>query len=86
MLRTVLVLQVLILLLFGLYFLNIYTTVNELSIQLETALQVVEDIKKVLPEIEEAINNFNELEPLFENLGKLNELISVLTDPLGLNG
>ena len=85
MLRIVLVLQVLILLLFGLYFLNIYTTVNELSIQLETALQVVEDIKKVLPEIEEAINNFNELEPLFENLGKLNELISVLTDPLGLN-
>ena len=85
MLRTVLVLQVLILLLFGFYFLNIYNTVNELSIQLETALQVVEDIKKVLPEIEEAINNFNELEPLFENLGKLNELISVLTDPLGLN-
>ena len=69
-----------------LVFLNIQNTVDELSIQLETALLTIEDMKTVLPEIEEAVENFNELEPLFENLGKLSELLSVLTDPFGSNG
>jgi len=53
-LRIVLVLQVLILLLFGFFILNIQNTVNELSGQLETALLTIEDMKTVLPEIEEA--------------------------------
>ena len=86
MLRIVLVLQVLILFLFGFFVLNIQNTVNELSGQLETALLTIEDMKTVLPEIEEALENFNQLEPLFENLGKLSELLSVLTDPFGSNG
>ncbi len=86
MLRIVLVIQVLILLLFGVFILNIQNTVNELSGQLETALLTIEDMKIVLPEIEEAVENFNQLEPLFENLGKLSELLSVLTDPFGSNG
>ena len=86
MLRIVLVIQVLILLLFGVFILNIQNTVNELSGQLETALLTIEDMKTVLPEIEEAVENFNQLEPLFENLGKLSELLSVLTDPFGSNG
>ena len=86
MLRIVLVLQILILLLFGIFVLNIQNTVNELSGQLETALLTIEDMKTVLPEIEEAVENFNQLEPLFENLGKLSELLSVLTDPFGSNG
>ena len=86
MLRIVLVLQVLILFLFGFFILNIQNTVNELSGQLETSLLTIEDMKTVLPEIEEAVENFNQLEPLFENLGKLSELLSVLTDPFGSNG
>ena len=86
MLRIVLVLQVLILLLFGFFILNIQSTVYELSGQLEIALLTIEDMKTVLPEIEEAVENFNQLEPLFENLGKLSELLSVLTDPFGSNG
>ena len=86
MLRIVLVLQILILFLFGFFVLNIQNTVNELSGQLETALLTIEDMKTVLPEIEEAVENFNQLEPLFENLGKLSELLSVLTDPFGSNG
>ena len=86
MLRIVLVLQVLILIMFGYFIVNIQSTVNELTIQLENALLVVEDMKTVLPEIEEAVENFNQLEPLFENLGKLSELLSVLTDPFGSNG
>ena len=86
MLRIVLVLQVLILIMFGYFVVNIQSTVNELTIQLESALLVVEDMKTVLPEIEEAVDNFNQLKPLFENLRKLSELLSVLTDPFGSNG
>ena len=86
MLRIVLVLQVLILSLFGFFILNIQNTISDLSAQLETALLTIEDMKTVLPEIEEAVENFNQLEPLFENLGKLSELLSVLTDPFGSNG
>ena len=86
MLRIVLALQLLILLMFGYFVLNIQSTVNDLSLQLESALLVVEEIKTVLPEIEEAVGNFNQLKPLFENLGKLSELLSVLTDPFGSNG
>ena len=68
MLRIVLALQLLILLMFGYFVLNIQSTVNELSLQLESALLVVEEIKKVLPEIEEAVGNFNQLKPLFDCL------------------
>jgi hypothetical protein len=49
-------------------------------------MDVIEDMKRVLPEIEDAVKNFNQLEPLFENLGKLSDLLSVLTDPFGSNG
>tara|TARA_B100001113_G_scaffold262389_1_gene217316 strand:- start:348 stop:566 length:219 start_codon:yes stop_codon:yes gene_type:complete len=70
----------------GFFILNIQTTINELSIQLDSALLVIEDMKKVLPEIERAVDNFNNLEPLFENLANLSELLSVLTDPFGSNG
>ena len=45
---------------FGYFVLNIQSTVNELSLQLESALLVVEEIKTVLPEIEEAVGNFNQ--------------------------
>tara|TARA_Y100001958_G_C21040728_1_gene410436 strand:+ start:168 stop:386 length:219 start_codon:yes stop_codon:yes gene_type:complete len=71
---------------FGYFVFNIQSTVNDLSVQLESALYVVEDIKVALPGIEEAVDNFNQLKPLFENLGKLSELLSVLTDPFGSNG
>ena len=86
MLKIVLVVQLLILLMVGFFILNIQTTINELSIQLDTALLVIEDMKNVLPEIERAVDNFNNLEPLFENLENLSELLSVLTDPFGSNG
>ena len=86
MLKIVLVLQVLILALFGLLLFYVQNTIGDLSIQVSSAMVVIEDMKKVLPEIEVAIENFNQLEPLFENLGKLSDLLSVLTDPFGSNG
>ena len=86
MLKIVLVLQVLILALFGLLLFYVQNTIGDLSIQVSSAMVVIEDMKDVLPEIEVAIKNFNQLEPLFENLGKLSDLLSVLTDPFGSNG
>ena len=86
MLKIVLVLQVLILILFGFFVFYIQNTIGDLSTQLSSSMDVIEDIKRVLPEIEGAVTNFNQLEPLFENLGRLSELLSVLTDPFGSNG
>ena len=86
MLKIVLVLQVLILALFGLLLIYVQNTIGDLSTQVSSAMVVIEDMKNVLPEIEVAIENFNQLEPLFENLGKLSDLLSVLTDPFGSNG
>ena len=86
MLKIVLVLQVLILALFGFLLFYVQNTIGDLSFQVSSAMVVIEDIKNVLPEIEVAIENFNQLEPLFENLGKLSDLLSVLTDPFGSNG
>ena len=86
MLKIVLVLQVLILALFGLLLFYVQNTIGDLSTQVSSAMVVIEDMKMVLPEIEVAIENFNQLEPLFENLGKLSDLLSVLTDPFGSNG
>tara|TARA_E500000081_G_scaffold58738_1_gene61465 strand:- start:10 stop:270 length:261 start_codon:yes stop_codon:yes gene_type:complete len=85
-LKVVLVLQVLILALFGFLLFYIQNTIEDLSTQVSSAMVVIEDMKNVLPEIEEAVENFNQLEPLFENLGKLSDLLSVLTDPFGSNG
>ena len=86
MLKIVLVLQVLILALFGFLLFYVQITIGDLSTQVSSAMVVIEDMKNVLPEIEEAVENFNQLEPLFENLGKLSDLLSVLTDPFGSNG
>ena len=86
MLRIVLVLQVLILILFGALVFYVQNTIGDLSIQISSAMVVIEDMKRVLPEIEDAVKNFNQLEALFENLGKLSDLLSVLTDPFGSNG
>ena len=86
MLKIVLVLQVLILALFGFLLFYVQNTIGDLSIQISYAMVVIEDMKRVLPEIEDAVKNFNQLEPLFENLGKLSDLLSVLTDPFGSNG
>ncbi len=86
MLKIVLVLQVLILILFGFFVFYIQNTIGDLSTQLSSVMDLIEDIKRVLPEIEGAVTNFNQLEPLFVNLGKLSDLLSVLTDPFGSNG
>ena len=86
MIKVVLALQILILFLFGYFVLTTQNTINELSSQIESAITVIEDMSYVLPQIKIAVENFNSLEPLFNNLGRLSELLAVLTDPFGSNG
>ena len=86
MIKVVLALQILILFLFGYFVLSTQNTINELSSQVGSALTVIQDMSSVLPQIIVAVENFNDLKPLFENLGKLSELLSVLTDPFESNG
>ena len=86
MIKVVLALQILILFLFGYFVLSTQNTINELSSQVGSALTVIQDMSSVLPQIIVAVENFNDLKPLFENLGKLSELLSVLTDPFDSNG
>ncbi len=84
--KAILILQILILLLFliiGFYFIN---ELNKLSIEIENALVLFEEIRTYLPKIEKIIENFDQLEPLFESLNRLSEIISLLTDPLGSEG
>ena len=84
--KAILVLQILILLIFlivGFYFIN---ELNKLSIEIENALVLIEEIRMYMPKIEKIIDNFNQLEPLFESLNRLSEIISLLTDPLGSEG
>ena len=80
MLKIVLVLQVLILALFGLLLFYVQNTIEDLSTQVSSAMVVIEDMKMVLPEIEVAIENFNQLKQimglkfkriLFDNLNYL---------------
>ena len=86
MIKVVLALQILILFLFGYFVLTTQNTINELSSQIQSAITVIEDMSSVLPQIKIAVENFNSLEPLFNNLGRLSELLTVLTDPFGSNG
>ena len=86
MIKVVLALQILILFLFGYFVLTTQNTINELSSQIGSALTVIEDMSSVLPQIKIAVENFNSLEPLFNNLGRLSELLTDLTDPFGSNG
>ena len=52
MLKIVLVLQVLILSLFGFLLFYVQNTIGDLSIQVSSAMVVIEDMKNVLPEID----------------------------------
>ena len=84
--KAILALQILILLAFliiGFYFFN---ELNKLSNELEKALVIIEEIKIYIPKIENIIENFDQLEPLFGSLNRLSEIMSILTDPLGSEG
>ena len=84
--KAILVLQIVILLIFlivGFYFIN---ELNKLSTEIESALVLIEEIRTYMPKIEKIIDNFNQLEPLFESLNRSSEIISLLTDPLGSEG
>ena len=59
---------------------------NIATFDLVTTPRDIKDVDEFLEKIEKIIDNFNQLEPLFESLNRLSEIISLLTDPLGSEG
>ena len=84
--KAILALQILILSIIVIISFYVVNTLNQLSIEVEKALLIVDEISIYIPKIEKIIINFEELEPLFESLNRLSEIISLLTDPLGSEG
>ena len=84
--KAILALQILILLIIVIISFYVINTLNQLSIEVEKALLIVDEISIYIPKIEKIIINFEELEPLFESLNRISEIISLLTDPLGSEG
>ena len=84
--KAILALQILILSIIVIISFYVVNTLNQLSIEVEKALLIIDEISIYIPKIEKIIINFEELEPLFESLNRISELISLLTDPLGSEG
>tara|TARA_B100000427_G_scaffold15819_1_gene12379 strand:- start:1301 stop:1561 length:261 start_codon:yes stop_codon:yes gene_type:complete len=84
--KAILALQILILSIIVIISFYVVNTLNQLSIEVEKALLIVDEISIYIPKIEKIIINFEELEPLFESLNRISEIISLLTDPLGSEG
>ena len=84
--KAILALQILILSIIVIISFYVINTLNQLSIEVEKALLIVDEISIYIPKIEKIIINFEELEPLFESLNRISEIISLLTDPLGSEG
>ena len=80
--KAILALQILFLSV-GIYF--VYK-LNQLSIEIEKALLVIQEIQTYTYKIENIIEKFEKLEPIFDNLTRLSEIISIIIDPLGSEG
>ena len=84
--KAILALQIFILSIILIISFYVINTLNQLSIEVEKALLMIDEISLYIPKIEKIIENFEKLEPLFESLNRLSEIISLLTDPLGSEG
>ena len=82
MLKLILFLQVVLLTLFigAGYFL--YLEIGAISSALEEAMGVITEIQNLLPKLEVAVDTVISLEAAFQNLAGINDLLTVLLDPL----
>ena len=82
MLKLILFFQIVLLTLFlgtG-YFL--YSELQTLSIEVDNALLVINDIQSLLPKLEVAIDTVISLEAAFQSLSGINDILTLLLDPL----
>ena len=82
MLKLILFLQVVLLTLFfgAGYF--VYLEIGAISSALEEAMGVITEIQNLLPKLEVAVDTVISLEAAFQNLAGINDLLTVLLDPL----
>ena len=62
------------------YFL--YSELQTLSTEVDNALLVINDIQSLLPKLEVAIDTVISLETAFQSLSGINDILTLLLDPL----
>ena len=82
MLKFILFFQIVLLTLFlgAGYFL--YSELQTLSTEVDNALLVINDIQNLLPKLEVAIDTVISLETAFQSLSGINDILTLLLDPL----
>ena len=82
MLKLILFFQIVLLTLFlgAGYFL--YSELQTLSTEVDNALLVINDIQSLLPKLEVAIETVISLEAAFQSLSGINDILTLLLDPL----
>tara|TARA_Y100000741_G_C18055020_1_gene478023 strand:- start:391 stop:654 length:264 start_codon:yes stop_codon:yes gene_type:complete len=81
MLKLVLFLQVVILILLGIFGIVIFQQAQIASDNLNEALVVIDEVSAILPKLDIALDSINQLESLFDSLESLSSILSILTDP-----
>ena len=82
MLKLILFFQIVLITLFlgAGYFL--YSELQTLSTEVDNALLVINDIQSLLPKLEVAIDKVISLEEAFQSLSGINDILTLLLDPL----
>ena len=82
MLKLILFFQIVLITLFlgAGYFL--YSELQTLSTEVDNALLVINDIQSLLPKLEVAIDTVISLEAAFQSLSGINDILTLLLDPL----
>ena len=81
MLKLVLFLQVVILILFGIFGIVAFQQAQIASNNLNEALVVIDEVSAILPKLDIALDSINQLESVFDSLESLSSVLSLLTDP-----
>ena len=81
MLKLVLFLQVVILILLGIFGIVIFQQAQIASDNLNEALVVIDEVSAILPKLDIALDSINQLESVFDSLESLSSVLSLLTDP-----
>ncbi len=81
MLKLVLFLQVVILILLGIFGIVVFQQAQIASDSLNEALIVIDEVSSILPKLDIALDSINQLELVFDSLESLSNVLSLLTDP-----
>tara|TARA_Y100001970_G_C14045506_1_gene756109 strand:- start:558 stop:818 length:261 start_codon:yes stop_codon:yes gene_type:complete len=60
----------------------LYTELQALSVEVDNALIVISEIQNLLPKLEVAIDTVISLESAFASLSGINDILTLLLDPL----